>query len=532
MTQAIKYESLSTTAWVQNLDTVKHELTRWVQAAYLGEIGTGSFTVNDPDGTAGHDSDGIVGLKTMRVTQSACPAGKQYIYTGFVGLRKYRRGADLGNLGIECEIDVTVQDVNAAAGFDAFNASEGNRPAESVGARLTWLLASGKLDALDTGFVTYPSAPIMNATNYQNRTPADVLADCAMAVGYNWFLRWDAGVALSLCLCFYAANTSTIDSSTLKISNAGDDDGTTIFAPLTDVELNRDPSRVASDFAYEYASGTVYVHSAATQNTFARRKHVASNSDVKTAGNALLQAGRLLRENSTEEDQLSPVTILVPAAHVNDALAGQRIQVKFTHLRGYTTDTWCRILRRTVSQPQTGTDVGGANEDLYLITMDLSPQEQPCSSPTDLNLAATVTVDTGRGSGRQWQRPADSNDGNVVTFAQIDNGFGDFVSYLKSDLGADYLVSAFQIINRGDTDAMPSGVHDGDIYYSDDGGVTLHAIPYTFSGAYAAYLTGGATLTFDTPVLARLFYIKASNGGAGAFINRCDIETWAIPGCS
>jgi len=376
MTQAVKYESVG--SWIETLGTVKHELSRWAQSAYLGEIATGAFTVNDPDGTAGHSSDGIVGLKTIRVTQSAAPAGNQYIYTGFVGPRKYRRGEDVGIIGVACEIDVTVQDINAIAGFDAFNPStvvgtEGNRPSETVGARITWLLASGYLDAGDEGLVVYPTQ-VMDRADYANRTPADVLADCVMAVGFNWFIRWN-GTVLGSELAFYNANTSTLDTSSLKISNAGDDNGTTIFAPAIDVELNRDPSRVASKINYQYASGTVPVERAATAIAFARRKHIASNSDVKTAGVALIQADRLLVENSTEEDQLGPITIWVPAAHVNDALAGQRIQVKFTHLRGYTAYTWVRILRRTVSQPQVGTDVGGANEDWYQLVLDVSPQE-------------------------------------------------------------------------------------------------------------------------------------------------------------
>jgi hypothetical protein len=529
MTQSVKYESVTGSAWIETLGTVKAETIRWVQAAHLGEVGSGSFTVVDVDGTAGHASDGIVGLKTIRCVQTAAPAGNQYIFTGYVADRLDRRGDETGIYPLAREIDVSCEDINAALGLWAFMGTDGKRPRESIGARITWLLASGYLDAVDNGLVVYPTTPMLDATNYATRYPGDVLADCVTNNGFNYFLRWNSSI-LGIELAFYESNTSPLDSTTARVSNAGDDNGSTIFAPLIDFVRRRDPSGVASEIIQAYATGLVEVSNTTTGLNFIRRTRVGSNADTKTAALATIAANRQLRQSASEAVTYTG-TIQVPVANVNDFLAGQRFQAKLTHL-GLADWTWLRILRRTVSQPQTGTDVGGALEDKYDLLLECSPQEAPCSAATDLNLTATVTVDTARGSGRQWQRPADSNDNNVVTFSQIDNGFGDFVSYLKADLGSDKLVSSFQIINRGDTDAMPSGVHDGNIYYSDDGGTTLHAIPYTFSGAYAAYLTGGATLTFDTPVLARFFYIKASNGGAGAFINRCDIETWAIMGCA
>jgi hypothetical protein len=49
------------------------------------------------------------------------------------------------------------------------------------------------------------------------------------------------------------------------------------------------------------------------------------------------------------------------------------VQVKFTHLPGYESFTWCRVIRRTVIQEQA--------TDRYIIDMDLSPQEAAAPVP-------------------------------------------------------------------------------------------------------------------------------------------------------
>ena len=530
-------------AWTQNLGTAAVRLGSIAglrEVASLGEPGDGAIIIDDPLGTQGHSSDGITGLKTFKWTESSAPVNDQIIWIGYVADRDYYTDDSLIT-GVARKIGVQLVELNAAFGFEVIRpgVSTNNRPSETVNARLAWLLATGYLDAFNNGLVA-SSTVVLDANDYRNTYPLQVMQDIADATGFNFFLYYDeAATQISLFLDDF--NTSTAYTSSLKLSNVLSDLDTltpatfltgTTFAPYNN-HVGVSPLRVASGGSMPYASASIYASRPATATAFALRDKIFPNSNVKTAAMATRQLNRMLRENSTEDPSVT-CSVDLPAAKVNAIRRGHRIPYRNRWMASpvdYTADTWMRVVERTVKQDK-------MTDDRYTLDLRLSPMEQPCSGATDLNLAATVTYDAARsndaGHAGGWNNPTLANDNNVVTFAYINNGFGNgsaMALYLKSDLGADYTVQSFEIIDEGDTDAMPGGgLGNGDIYYSTDG-ITLVAIPYTFSGAYAAYLTGGATLTFTTPVTARYFYVMASCV-ASEYINRCDIETWAVMGCS
>ena len=65
--------------WSEDLGTVNRGSLNVTQQAFLGACGAGSFIIWDPDGTAGHDGDGIKGLKTVRLWEDAEDIDNQII---------------------------------------------------------------------------------------------------------------------------------------------------------------------------------------------------------------------------------------------------------------------------------------------------------------------------------------------------------------------------------------------------------------------------------------------------------------------
>jgi hypothetical protein len=374
MSQIIRYESVSTvSSWYEDLHTVRRDSVSWTHRADQGEVGSSEFIVEDETGTAGHGSDAIVAFKTIRVYETDAGTDNENILTGFVGPRRYERGITNALIvGAAREIHVTVQDINAAASFEIFHDGDGDRPSETVDARVAWLLGSGYIDCVDNGLVE-SSSVVLDANPYDGQKPADVLTDCGLKAGFNWFLYWDPALA-QISLAFMDSNTSTAYSSDMRISNVSADvdsdteygvGGTQTWGPFFDAVLERNPEHTFSGVYVTYDGGAVYRRNTATGSNYAWRDGSAPTASVKTSGAAIALADQELAFASAETDALS-ATIFVPKENVNDIRAGQRLQVKFSHLPGYETWRWCRVLTKTVRQED--------RPDLYYIDLLLSPQ--------------------------------------------------------------------------------------------------------------------------------------------------------------
>jgi hypothetical protein len=353
------------------LTTVRIDSASFSQSAELGAVASSTVTIADDAGTLE-----IVGQKDWLSSESA--STPTVLLRGFVDIRRYIRTNGPPVLASR-NIDVPLVDLNATLGFRGIRGvtSEVARPAESVAARGAWLLAQDAVTGLfvDNGRCEFSSTKKMTKTNYRNRYPGDVLADMALAQGGANYHVQDYGAGPELI--FRDDNASTADSSSLRISNVLADTNSTTLYPSKDAVLTRDPGRVKSQLALEWAQGNVYESRAATASDFnGVRFGIATNSDIKTKAKAAEEARDILWQLHTEEDFIE-CSVEVTAAQVNLIMAGYRIQAKFSHLatEGFGSFTWFRVLSRTV-KPLVSED-----PQLYELQLKLSPQEAaPVSS--------------------------------------------------------------------------------------------------------------------------------------------------------
>lgn len=383
--------------WSEDLGQAAVRLGRipgFTTSAELGDVGMSQVVIDNPDGTVGHASDQITGLKLFTVDEYAETFGNQRAYTGYVAERTYRRRVEQDSsllVGPANEIPVSLNDLNCILSFRIITA--GSRPSETITARLAWLMASEYLSGLvfDNGFVG-ASSIVMDACDYTGQKPVDVLTDLAIASGFNFFVYFDE-VAGQASLWFADSNTSSAWDSGITISNELADidqaaiaNGTaTVFYPFRDAFLTRNPARVYSGVYLPYAKGYVYATEPATAAAFASRDGSAPNSNVKTAAAATAIAERFLVDAATEDDRIT-VTIQPMAAQVNAVLAGQIVTVKFSHLPGYATPTAMRVMKRTVAQT-------AEVNDRYQVTLDLSPADPEVLVPTHARLMRPNDLD-------------------------------------------------------------------------------------------------------------------------------------------
>ncbi len=344
-----------------DLERVRRESLDINLVAELGTVGQSTLTYNDTAGT-----QEIIGDKDFEANEDDCATA--LLVRGFIADRGHYRGAE--SMGMGREIDIAVDDLNSILRFRMIDGADGKRPAETVSARMAWIMGSSYVSGLfaDNGRID-SSTRQMDKSDYHYQYPGDVITDCALAArGFNFHVQ-DYGADPELI--FRNDNTSTADSISLKISNVlADVDGATVFAPYKDARLTRSPALVWSKIAMAYSKGTVVRERPATASAFnGERGGNASNSNIKTATQAGAEANHQLIEHSTEEDVLE-CTILVPSDTVNLFPPGFRMQAKFSHLttEGYGSYTWFRILevgKKTLLKPAA----------LYELRLKLSPQE-------------------------------------------------------------------------------------------------------------------------------------------------------------
>jgi len=345
-------------------------------AASMGDVGTSNVPIDDPTGTAGHSSDQIKGYHTVEIIEGDCAAGNRVLLSSITGERTYE-SADSLNTGAAVRINTTLQDCNRITQFQLFRGSVSFvRPAETVGARLTALIANAATPFVDSGLVVYPTT-LMDANDYNGQTASSVLDDCAEAVGYNWFIYKRNESSSSYSLWFDDPNISTADSSSLRISNVLADIDSTVsggvgatqtWGPLAEPSLTRTPQNLASGVLMPWSGGTYFGFRGATRDIYGDASITAADNNVKSLAAATLRVNRLLWQDSTEEDSIT-VSLNLPRANVNDVREGQRMQAKFRQLPGYKSSyTWFRVVYRTVSQV-------ALTDEFYTVSLTLSPQE-------------------------------------------------------------------------------------------------------------------------------------------------------------
>ncbi len=309
--------------------------------AEQGAVGTSTITVDDPLGDWT-----ITGHRWVYVLEDT--ADFDMVYWGYAADRTVRRMAP--NVLTSRQWVITVTDINTLFGRRIMVGSDCNRPAETDVERLQWLTGTSEQNFIDDTALLSTGSPVdMDAVDYRYQYATQIYDDCSQASGKNWFLYpvfdgsdWVVGF-------WYDFGSSTEYSSDIRISNDLDDiDDVVTFAPGLATELTRDPSRVYSGVAMPYDGGTVYQQRTATATEFARRDTSAPMVNVKTATKANARAVRYLGTINTEEDVIK-TSLILPTTQVNDVLAGQRIEAKYTHLPGYEDFSWMRVLEKTTT---------------------------------------------------------------------------------------------------------------------------------------------------------------------------------------
>jgi hypothetical protein len=319
-----------------------------ISAAADGSMAQGGIVFDDPDSTMS-----VIGWQPVYVVETLCTAAPR-LGTGYIGDRTYRRGHY--RTGGGREIDTTVLDSNVLLQMHRINGGDSLRPEETAAARIAWLLASGYIPLVaDLGLVNTTGTLTYDATQYKGQFPSDVLNDLCGPREFIFFVYWDqSAAALGL---FFDAPTATTFTSTLTISNVlSDVDNVTCFTPYNDAESMLDPSEVYSHLRYVYAGGVYYAGNAATDAAFfpsplLHRDTVVENMLVGKTSTAITFANRILARDAVE-NQIITMTVKLPASKVGLIDAGMRLNVRLSHVPGFTSFAYTRVEQITKAQTE------------------------------------------------------------------------------------------------------------------------------------------------------------------------------------
>jgi hypothetical protein len=324
-------------------------LTEGIQSlpavAHGGEVSFAGVTIEDPNGTLDFKA-----WQPVYFQETAC-TGRTRIWTGYVAARaisrgKYRNGA--GRIW-----DMTLVDQNAVFSLLAITGNDWNRPAETDIVRLAALTGSIYLPSSligENGKADFTNDPVgFGESDYRHQFPLDVFTSVAGTSGKDFYAYYDHTAGETSL--FYDLNATTLGLSTLRISNvAADYDGTTTFAPLKDAVLTRSGEDVYSNIDYQYRGGFVVDQDDQTITDFIKRSAVYSTDRVGRRETAVALAAAFLDAHDEETDEIA-FSVRLPKAKVNLIEQGMGLEVKFSHLPGYSSGfTETKLISRNVRQ--------------------------------------------------------------------------------------------------------------------------------------------------------------------------------------
>jgi hypothetical protein len=325
-----------------------------------GAVALSQIVVDDPDG----DYE-IVGWRRFHIYEDAATGSNTLISNHWVADRVVSRGPYTTGPGRIWT--VSLADMNSVLGFRVLHQPDADRPQETDIARINWLLGELGNPAIPTvEFFNTSSPKQMDEADYRGQTRLDVISDCAQQSGKNYFVytaEHGAGV-ISLGLWYDFASSSAW-SSPLRLSNVLSDIDYNFTFPISDdTTLTRDPGRTYSGAYVRFDGGAAYEEDFTISNNFTRRDAVYDASNVKHLTTATNRALRYLDQSSVEEDRLK-TAVRLPAEKVRFVREGMRIQFKATHLPGYESYSWLRVLSYQVLMDSE------APESNYLVTLEL-----------------------------------------------------------------------------------------------------------------------------------------------------------------
>jgi hypothetical protein len=329
---------------------VRHGDFALTNGAMVGDVTNSTILLDDAAGVLD-----LQGLRAFDVRELAAPSNNQVIFRGVIQDRTVSRSAERSALTAAARIwSVDLSDYNWHLGKRLLVDQDSDRPAETIGDRLRWLInRAAHVNINDYGNVTYPSRQ-MEPNDYRLQRPLDVLNDCVIEDNYNTWV--DFNEAHGKPELFFINPNSADYASTIAVSNVMEDvDSSTVFAPYKDATLTRSASRIAFGAAVSYPDGFEYRRKDSTGAQFGKLDQVAPMENVKSATRAGRLAQKFVNDNDEETDVIE-CSIKVPRASVNAVRHGHNINVKFSHLPGYEDYVRMRVLERTVVQEPEGGD--------------------------------------------------------------------------------------------------------------------------------------------------------------------------------
>lgn len=496
-----------------------------------GSVANSTQVLDDPLGElepTGHNN--------YRILEDTATGSNQYIWTGSMGRRTFKRGDSLRTTGSR-QIEVELIDHNQLLSTHILTKSWANRPAETDVARVQAIVANnGAPNIDDTRFLSTANGYAMPANDYRGQTAYSMLDDCAQESGKNWFVWW-AGDSEVYSLWYDFASSESY-SSPLRLSNVlADVDETWTFALSQDAELVRDPSRVYSHIYLPWENGAAFVENLTTAVNFSTRHAPMDGYNVKTAAQAEARANRYLADASTEEDVLT-TSCWLPAAKVNFLMQGMRVQVKALHLPGLSDFVWGRVLSRTVRQ---------VSETHYEVRLDIGfgvPEASPVavSCENDLNQPYGTVTDggstVGAATGGVYGPASDPelvNDGNDSSPSRSgwSSGYAGPPSEgrWKSDLGAARDVVGFVVITDWQNTTDPETPGTTAFEFSDNGSSWTSCPVTLVSKEIIAASNWKSTWSIDAGTISHRYWrLRLATDSSGGYHSLGFVYTWCIVG--
>lgn len=325
-----------------------------------GGVGSGELIIDDALGNLS-----IRGGTSVRMRVPDSESDDDVLYYGGIGRREIVRGPY--KTGVSRQIKCSLYDGNSGLSQLIFRPGEElERPAETAGARMTWLMGTIAMSNLtDHRYVDFDDPTPMDKADYTRQQPRQVFDDCAQQSGFDFGVIYagDTGAYAP----FYMAPDSDLLDSPIRLSNILSDirddvDGNTFF--LDDqASLNIDDDRVASGIFGIGDGIEVFQQRTATAILYARRDKVMDAPNVKTLPVLRARVNRWLSDFDSEE-YTANVKVLLPKEKATMVKAQYRIQVRASHwaAEGYDQWTWARVLSAT---PEQVTDAG------FLVALEL-----------------------------------------------------------------------------------------------------------------------------------------------------------------
>ena len=317
-------------------------------AAYYGESLTGNYSIDDPEGAYDFTS-----LHTITAEETA--ATNPFITGGWITGRSVHRG--IYKSGVSRVWNVDFIDINWNYSLMVFRASSAKRPYETDIARAAFIQASAPMaytPSYDNGRFNVTDNPVnFDESDLVGRYPIEAFNEFVGIAGKNFYNYWDpTDEEISIHYDLIGVGPT----AALTISNDIADTSSTCFYPFLDAELSMDSAYKVTGMLFAYRGAYAYGIRQATIDELGpsifspdglQRDEVYRTDRVGRLATAQALIQSMLTQRAEDTDTIK-VSIRVPAAQVNDALPGDVITVKFTHLPGYETDTDLPIIRRNV----------------------------------------------------------------------------------------------------------------------------------------------------------------------------------------